>query len=350
MERTRPLLRRRPESNRCTGLCRPLPKPLGHAAGTGHVSRRTIWTTLGHRGPYRGHGAPTFGPGRSRLTSGDAHVRQAVHRWGMGRAGGSDTIDVISPHTEELVGRVPEGTEADIDRAVAAARDAFDNGDWPRMSPAERIADRPEVQRDLRRAHDGHGRGHHRGDGLADLVLAARAVAGAVDDAQHLPPDRRASTRGRRSASGCPRQRRHRASRRRRRRRRDRAVERAAVRHDVEARAGAARRLRDRHQAVAGDAARRVPHGRAARRGRRPEGRRQRRPRRPRGRRAPRASSGRRQDRVHRFDRGRPSHRQHLRRATQARTASSSAASRPRSSSTTPTSPRPSKASSSRRS
>jgi betaine-aldehyde dehydrogenase len=51
---------------------------------------------------------------------------------------GSDTIDVISPHSEELVGRVPEGTEADIDRAVAAARDAFDNGDWPRMAPAER--------------------------------------------------------------------------------------------------------------------------------------------------------------------------------------------------------------------
>ena len=51
---------------------------------------------------------------------------------------GGDTIDVISPHDEELVGRVPEGTEADIDRAVAAARDAFDNGDWPRMAPAER--------------------------------------------------------------------------------------------------------------------------------------------------------------------------------------------------------------------
>src|SRR2546430_12096885 len=51
---------------------------------------------------------------------------------------GGDTIDVISPHSEELVGRVPEGTEADIDRAVTAARDAFDNGDWPRKSPAER--------------------------------------------------------------------------------------------------------------------------------------------------------------------------------------------------------------------
>src|SRR2546423_2382670 len=51
---------------------------------------------------------------------------------------GTATIDVISPHTEELVGRVPDGTEADIDRAVTAARDAFDNGDWPRKSPAER--------------------------------------------------------------------------------------------------------------------------------------------------------------------------------------------------------------------
>jgi aldehyde dehydrogenase (NAD+) len=52
----------------------------------------------------------------------------------------SRTIDVISPHSEELVGRVPEGTEADVDRAVAAARDAFDNGEWPRLSPEERIA------------------------------------------------------------------------------------------------------------------------------------------------------------------------------------------------------------------
>jgi aldehyde dehydrogenase (NAD+) len=53
---------------------------------------------------------------------------------------GTGTIDVISPHSEELVGRVPEGTAADIDRAVAVARDAFDNGEWPRLSPEERMA------------------------------------------------------------------------------------------------------------------------------------------------------------------------------------------------------------------
>ncbi|MCP2336292.1 aldehyde dehydrogenase [Actinomadura rupiterrae] len=51
---------------------------------------------------------------------------------------GTGTIDVVSPHTEELVGRVPDGTEADMDRAVQAARRAFDHGPWPRMAPAER--------------------------------------------------------------------------------------------------------------------------------------------------------------------------------------------------------------------
>ncbi len=51
---------------------------------------------------------------------------------------GTGTIEVISPVTEEVVGRVPDGTEADIDKAVGAARRAFDHGPWPRMTPAER--------------------------------------------------------------------------------------------------------------------------------------------------------------------------------------------------------------------
>jgi betaine-aldehyde dehydrogenase len=50
----------------------------------------------------------------------------------------SSVIEVISPHSEEIVGRVPEAQKADIDRAVAAARDAFDNGPWPRMTQHER--------------------------------------------------------------------------------------------------------------------------------------------------------------------------------------------------------------------
>ena len=43
---------------------------------------------------------------------------------------------VHSPATGELVGSAPEAVEADIDRAVAEARAAFDTGPWPRMSPS----------------------------------------------------------------------------------------------------------------------------------------------------------------------------------------------------------------------
>ena len=50
----------------------------------------------------------------------------------------SATIDVVSPHSEETIGRVPEGREGDIERAVASAREAFDHGPWPRMTPAAR--------------------------------------------------------------------------------------------------------------------------------------------------------------------------------------------------------------------
>ncbi|MBH0779735.1 aldehyde dehydrogenase [Nocardia bovistercoris] len=52
----------------------------------------------------------------------------------------TDTLSVISPHTEQLVTRVPAAAPADIDRAVAAARAAFDHGPWPHTPPAERIA------------------------------------------------------------------------------------------------------------------------------------------------------------------------------------------------------------------
>lgn len=46
----------------------------------------------------------------------------------------------ISPVTEEAITHVPEAQPADIDAAVAAARRAFDEGPWPRMTPAERAA------------------------------------------------------------------------------------------------------------------------------------------------------------------------------------------------------------------
>ena len=51
---------------------------------------------------------------------------------------GSGTLDVINSTTEEVMGRIPEGTPEDIDRAVAAARAAVDS--WAATSPGDRAA------------------------------------------------------------------------------------------------------------------------------------------------------------------------------------------------------------------
>ena len=47
-------------------------------------------------------------------------------------------IDIVSPVTEQVFAKVAEAREADMDAAVAAARKAFDQGPWPRLSHAER--------------------------------------------------------------------------------------------------------------------------------------------------------------------------------------------------------------------
>ncbi len=66
-----------------------------------------------------------------------------------------ETVAVISPSTEEVVGEVPLASPEDIDRAVDAARAAFEAGEWPRMDPHDRarvLARAAERLRD--RTHD----------------------------------------------------------------------------------------------------------------------------------------------------------------------------------------------------
>lgn len=48
------------------------------------------------------------------------------------------TLTVINPATEEVTGTAPEAVEADIDRAVGAARSALETGEWATMPAAER--------------------------------------------------------------------------------------------------------------------------------------------------------------------------------------------------------------------
>ncbi len=49
-------------------------------------------------------------------------------------------LEVRSPATLAVVGRSPDGSPDDMDRAVLAARDAFDAGPWPALSFAQRAA------------------------------------------------------------------------------------------------------------------------------------------------------------------------------------------------------------------
>ena len=65
-----------------------------------------------------------------------------------------EVYDVLNPATTEVIGRVPKGGKGDAARAVDAAREAFDRGQWPKMTPADRakivwkIADLVEAEID----------------------------------------------------------------------------------------------------------------------------------------------------------------------------------------------------------
>jgi acyl-CoA reductase-like NAD-dependent aldehyde dehydrogenase len=53
---------------------------------------------------------------------------------------GDQLIEVISPHTEKPIAAVAVAGPEDVNRAVSSARLAQDEGPWPRLDPAERIA------------------------------------------------------------------------------------------------------------------------------------------------------------------------------------------------------------------
>ena len=71
-------------------------------------------------------------------------------------------LTVISPHSEEPIGEVPQAGPEDVDTAVAAARRAFDSGPWPRLDPRERM----QKVEELAAIYAGHL------DEMADLITA----------------------------------------------------------------------------------------------------------------------------------------------------------------------------------
>jgi len=70
-----------------------------------------------------------------RLPTGD---RQLLINGAWSEAASGKTFPTHNPATGEVLAQIAEGDAADVDRAVKAARQAFENGPWPQMTPSER--------------------------------------------------------------------------------------------------------------------------------------------------------------------------------------------------------------------
>src|SRR6266446_581310 len=57
-------------------------------------------------------------------------------KWGESASG--RTFETLNPATGEVIAHVAEGDKADVDKAVQAARHAFEKGPWRKMSARER--------------------------------------------------------------------------------------------------------------------------------------------------------------------------------------------------------------------
>src|SRR6202453_1201853 len=81
-------------------------------------------------------------PVDSRITSKTAEFFSRQHSMLIdGRfvsAASGKTFPVYNPATGEVVAHVPEAEQEDVDRAVLAARHAFDEGPWRKMSTSQR--------------------------------------------------------------------------------------------------------------------------------------------------------------------------------------------------------------------
>jgi betaine-aldehyde dehydrogenase len=85
---------------------------------------------------------------------------------------GGGTFETINPSTGESLGRVPDAGEADVDRAVTAARKAFD--EWSRVPAKERARSLERLARRIREQRDALA--------LIDAVDSGNAVTGMRGD------------------------------------------------------------------------------------------------------------------------------------------------------------------------
>ncbi|AJE49182.1 aldehyde dehydrogenase [Celeribacter indicus] len=87
---------------------------------------------------------------------------------------GTAQITVLNSATEEVFEVVAEAQEADVNRAVEAARRAFDRGPWPRMSHEERADYLRRLADELDKRAERHARIWTTESGVLHSIAAAR--------------------------------------------------------------------------------------------------------------------------------------------------------------------------------
>jgi aldehyde dehydrogenase (NAD+) len=92
----------------------------------------------------------------------------------------SATIDVIDSGTEQVFFQVAEAQAADMSRAVAAAKEAFDAGPWPRMTHAERAGYLTAFAAGLRDRSDQVAQMWPRESGVLHAIAAYAGVGAAA--------------------------------------------------------------------------------------------------------------------------------------------------------------------------
>lgn len=86
------------------------------------------------------------------------------------------TYPIVDPATDEVVGRAPECSKAQVEAAARAAREAFEHGPWPRMTGAERGERLRAAAAKFREA----------APGLVELTIAETGAVRPVAEAQQV--------------------------------------------------------------------------------------------------------------------------------------------------------------------
>ncbi|KTG10301.1 aldehyde dehydrogenase [Haloprofundus marisrubri] len=123
--------------------------------------------------------------------TGDVYQHYIAGEWTSGE--GEETFESTNPATGETLGEFQRGTEADVDRALAEAEEAFD--EWRSLSHIDRAEYLWDIYHELRERTDELAEivtkecGKEISEGKADVIEAYHMVEWAAGDARHPKGD-----------------------------------------------------------------------------------------------------------------------------------------------------------------